>query len=221
MKRFQPRVAGRIAAAFERGNRFMVVMVLSLAICHLSFSHVAAQEADSIPAQPQPVATQHVRIPVQPQPVATQLISIGFLSYDSALAAMPDYALVQAHHDKLRQAYEAELKRVEEEFNQKYEAFLEGQRDFPRTILLKRQTELQQLLQKNIEFKRQGQKELEQAYEDALAPLRQKLDKAIAAVARRQGLAIVVNTDSRACPFIDPDMGVDIQEAVNGMVVSR
>ena len=200
MKRFQPRVAGRIAAAFERGNRFMTVMVLSLAICHLPFSHVAAQEADSIPAQP--------------QPVATQLVSIGFLSYDSALAAMPDYALVQARQNKLRQAYEEELKRVEEEFNQKYEAFLDGQRDFPRTILLKRQTELQQLLQKNIEFKRQGQKELEQAYEDALAPLRLKLDKAIAAVARKKGLALVVNTDSHACPFIDPDMGVDIQETV-------
>ena len=214
MKRFQPRVAGRIAAAFERGNRFMTVMVLSLAICHLPFSHVAAQEADSIPAQPQPVTTQRVSIPAQPQPVATQLVSIGFLSYNSALAAMPDYALVQARQNKLRQAYEEELKRVEEEFNQKYEAFLDGQRDFPRTILLKRQTELQQLLQKNIEFKRQGQKELEQAYEDALAPLRLKLDKAIAAVARKKGLALVVNTDSHACPFIDPDMGVDIQETV-------
>lgn len=147
-------------------------------------------------------------------PVAAQFISIGYLSYDSALVAMPDYALTQARQQELREAYEAELKRVEKDFNQKYEAFLDGQKDFPRTILLKRQTELQQLLQQNLEFKRQGQKELEQAYEAALVPLRQKLDEAIAAIARERGLVLVVNTDSRACPFIAPDMGVNILEAV-------
>lgn len=154
-------------------------------------------------------------LPEGEAPAVTQLLQIGYLSYDSAIAVMPDYALAQARLKELRDAFDAELKRVEKEFNQKYEAFLDGQKDFPRTILLKRQTELQQLLQQNLEFKRQGQKELEEAGEEALVPLRQKLDTAIAEVARDKGLILVVNTDSRACPFIDPDMGVDIQEAVS------
>ena len=42
---------------------------------------------------------------------------------------------------------------MEDEFNRKYEDFLEGQRDFPQTILQKRQLELQQLMEKNIEFR--------------------------------------------------------------------
>lgn len=151
-------------------------------------------------------------------PLVTQLLQIGYLSYDSALRVMPDYALVRARLDGLHLAYEAELKRAEDEFNQKYEDFLEGQRDFPRTILLKRQTELQQLLEHNLEFKRQGLKELQQAEEEALVPLRQKLDKAIATVARRKGLVLVVNTDSQACPYIDPDMGVNLQEAVAALL---
>ena len=151
---------------------------------------------------------------VDETPLITQLIQIGYLSYDSALTVMPGYALVQARQQKLREAYEAELKRVEEEFNQKYEAFLEGQRDFPRTILLKRQNELQQLLQQNLEFKRQGLQDLQKAEKEAMAPLYEKLNVAIAKVARGKGLALVVNTDSNACPFIDPEMGVDIQEAV-------
>jgi outer membrane protein len=147
-------------------------------------------------------------------PLLTQLISIGYLSYDSALAAMPDYTIVKARQQELRKAYETELKRVEEEFNQKYEAFLEGQKDFPRTILLKRQTELQQLMEQNLEFKRQGREELRKAEEEAMKPLYKKLDKAIADVARKKGIALVVNTDSHACPFIDPEMGIDLQEAV-------
>ena len=147
-------------------------------------------------------------------PAAPLLPLIGHLSYDSILAAMPGHLLVEERQAELREAFEAELKRVAEDFNSKYESFLEGMKDFPRTILLKRQRELQQLLQQNLEFKREAQKELEQALDDALAPLRTQLDDAIATVAREKGLAIVVNTDSHACPFIDPDMGVDMTEAV-------
>ena len=143
-------------------------------------------------------------------PLVTQLISIGYLSYDSALIAMPDYAIAQTRLKQLREAYETELKRVEEEFNHKYEDFLEGQRDFPRTILLKRQTELQDMLQRNVEFKQQGLKDLSKAEAEAIAPLLKKLSAVIATVAKRKGLALVVNTDSNSCPFIDPEMGVDI-----------
>ena len=192
----------------------LLMMVLLIAGSLSTPLHATATPAD------RPVSTAPDDKPDERPavPLISQLVQIGYLSYDSALAAMPDYALVQARQAELRQAYEAELKRVEEEFNQKYEAFLEGQRDFPRTILLKRQTELQQLMEKNLEFKRQGLQELEQHYEEALAPLRQKLDQAIATLARKRGLAIVVNTDSRACPFISPDMGVDLQEAVAAML---
>ena len=157
--------------------------------------------------------------PQMEPPLITQLISIGYLSYDSALTTMRGYALAQAQIAQLRKAYEAELKRVEEEFNQKYEAFLEGQRDFPRTILLKRQTELQQLLQQNLEFKRKGLKDIEKATEETMTPLREKLNGIIAQAAKQKGIALVVNTDSRACPFIDPDMGVDLQEAVKELIL--
>ena len=146
--------------------------------------------------------------------VIAQMVSIGYLSYDTALASMPEYAIAQARLMELREAYEAEMKRVEKDFNEKYEAFLEGQKDFPRTILLKRQTELQQLMQHNLEFKRQGLAELDKAEEEALAPLQERLNQIIERVAREKGMILVVNTDSRACPFIDPDMGTDIQEAV-------
>jgi outer membrane protein len=148
----------------------------------------------------------------------SQQIRFGYLSYDSALVRMADYAIVQANMAALRSAYEAEMQRVEDEFNQKYEAFLEGQRDFPRTILLKRQTELQELLQRNIAFKKQGLDDLQKAEREAMAPLRQRLDAAIARVAAQQGLALVLNTDANACPFISPAMGVDVTEAVTAVL---
>ena len=147
-------------------------------------------------------------------------ISIGYLSYDSALVAMPDNALVQAKMKELREAYDAELKLAEDEFNRKYEDFLDGQRDFPRTILLKRQTELQEMLQKNIAFKQQCQQDMRKAKAEAMAPLRAKLNAVIAQVAKEKGLTLVVNTDSNACPFIDPETGIAIQEEVISLLNS-
>ena len=84
---------------------------------------------------------------------STQTFSFGYLSYEAALKSMPEFATVQQQMADLRSQYLAETKRVEDEFNRKYEEFLEGQRDFPRTILQKRQTELQELMEKNILFK--------------------------------------------------------------------
>lgn len=167
-------------------------LLLSLALL-LSLSAFAQEDSTSL----QPV-----------QPI------FGYLSYSQTLQAMPDYAIVQQKMADLRAAYETELKRVEEEFNKKYEAFLDGQRDFPRTILLKRQTELQQLMQQNLEFKAQGQADLQKAEEEAMMPLRAKLNEALAVIAREHGLAIVINTDANACPFIDPMLGVDVQQTV-------
>ena len=138
----------------------------------------------------------------------------GFLSYDSALVAMPGYQLAQQQMAALRVAYEAELQRAENEFNTKYEDFLDGQRDFPRTILLKRQTELQELLQRNVEFKRQGLDDLQKAEEEFMAPLRERLNQAIALVATQQQLAFVINTDANACPFIAPVTGIDMNAMV-------
>ena len=139
-----------------------------------------------------------------PQPL------IGYVSYERALKVMPQYAIACQQRDSLRQAYDAELKRVEEEFNQKYEAFLEGRKDFPRTILLKRQTELQQLLERNVAFKEQSRTELQQAWEESLRPLRLQLDEAIATLARQHQLILVVNTDSNAAPFIEPAMAINL-----------
>jgi outer membrane protein len=124
---------------------------------------------------------------------------------------MPKYAIVQQQMTELRAAYQAELQRVENEFNQKYEAFLEGQRDFPRTILLKRQNELQQLMQQNLEFKAQGQRDLQRAEAEAMKPLHDRLNEVLATIARKRGYALIINTDANACPFIDPALGEDIQ----------
>ena len=141
-------------------------------------------------------------------------MKFGFLSYEAALQSMPDYTLAQNKLAELKAQYQTEAKRVEDEFNRKYEEFLEGQREFPKSILQKRQSELQELMDKNIAFKQQGLAELARAEQEAMAPLRIKLIEALGKIGRERGYAFIVDTDQKALPFINPAMGEDINQTV-------
>ena len=137
-------------------------------------------------------------------------LKIGFVSYTKALQAMPDYALTQKRLAELRTQYDKELKRVEDEFNRKYEEFLDGQKEFPKTILMKRQTELKELMERNVAFKANSLRELADAEVAAMKPLKEQLNGVLAEVAKKHGFVMILNTDADACPYIDPTMGVDV-----------
>ena len=143
----------------------------------------------------------------------------GYFSYDEVLKSMPDYVLAQRSINDLRQKYDAELKRAEDEFNSKYEEFLEVQKDLVPAILHKRQAELQEMMQKNINFKNESLRLLQQAETDAFAPVKVKLNEAIKKVGQAQGYAFILNTDNNACPYANPEMGENatklIQEALS------
>lgn len=101
---------------------------------------------------------------------APSAIRFGYFSFEEVFRTMPGYAIAKHHMDDLRLKYDAETKRSEDEFNSKYEEFLDGQRNFAPSILEKRQAELRELMAKNMAFKAESERLLKQAGEDAYAP---------------------------------------------------
>lgn len=146
------------------------------------------------------------------------LLRYGYVSYNDVLQSMPEIEQAQKSLETLRSKYDVEMKRSEDEFNAKYEEFLEAQRDLVPSILRKRQAELQDMMDKNIAFRAEARRLLAQAESDAYAPLHAKLKAAIGEVAAEQGLAFVLNTDNNACPYINPAMGVDVTSLVRARV---
>lgn len=145
-----------------------------------------------------------------PLALSAQTVRFGHVSCDSLLHAMPQYAQAERNLADLRAQYDAEMRRVETEFNTKYEEFLDQQRDLQPTILRKRQAELQEMMQRNVEFRQNAERLLEQARQDAYAPLRQRLRQVLQQIGRQRGYAFILNTDNDACPYIDPALGDDI-----------
>ena len=141
-------------------------------------------------------------------------MKFGFLSYEEVMKAMPEYATMQKNLTELRAQYEAEQQRVEDDFNRKYEEFLDGQASYPKTILQKRQSELQEMLEKNIAFKQESQQLLSNAEATMLDGLKSTITTTLVMLGQERGYAFILNTDQNAVPFINPAVGEDITKDV-------
>ena len=147
----------------------------------------------------------------QPAAVAAQPAwRFGYFSFEQVFHTMPGYAIAKHNMDELRAKYDEETKRVETEFNTKYEEFLDGQRSYAKTILEKRQAELRELMEKNIAFKAEAAKLLNQAETDAYAPLKAQINEAAKQIGKEKGFAFIINTDNNATPYLSEEMGEDI-----------
>ena len=137
-------------------------------------------------------------------------LRFGYISYQEALKAMPEYNTSLQEIEALKGKYAEELKRVEDEFNVKYEDFLNKQKDFAPSILRKRQAELQDLIKRNVEFKEESQRLLKQAEQESNAVLRTKLNTILTQLGVEHGLAFVLNTDNDAAPYVNKLLGEDL-----------
>lgn len=133
----------------------------------------------------------------------------GYVSYGALLASLPEYAKAQQQLAELKRKYEAEALYNEETFKHMFADFLQGQKEFPQTILLKRQRDLQVAMERGLAFREEADSLLRQAEKDLCAPARLILDAALRAVGAERGYDCILDTDARACPFLNPAVAED------------
>lgn len=141
-------------------------------------------------------------------------LKIGYFSYEEALRTMSQYTIAQANLKALRSQFDEEMKTSEKEFNDKYESFIEEQRTMAPAIREKRQSELQSMMERNIAFRQEAERLVAKAEDEAMQPLHQKLAEVIKQIAEERAYFMVVNTDSKACPYLNPTMSEDISTLI-------
>ena len=79
--------------------------------------------------------------------------------------------------------------------------------------MLKRQKELQDLLQNGVKFREECDKLVKQAEEELMAPVTSKLNVALGQVGDEMALEYIINTEGKDFLYIGPN-GIDITSAV-------
>lgn len=145
----------------------------------------------------------------------------GYFSYKAVTDSLPDMVAAKQSLDILKSKYAAEIKRTEDEFNRKYADFLAGQKDFPQNILLKRQRELQQLMEAGIAFRKDCDRQIAEAEKNIYAPVKDKVRMAISAVGTEGGYDFLMNTDANAFPYINALKGEDVTMKIRAKLSTK
>lgn len=142
----------------------------------------------------------------------------GTLRYDSLLHTLPEYVQAEKEIASLREKYQAEADYNERAFKRQFAEFLQGQKDFTQTILLKRQRDLQEAFEKGVAYRQAADSLLRQAETDLFQPARKRLDAAIKETAQAKGYDLIVNLDDSTFPFINPALTEDITPFVTDIL---
>lgn len=150
------------------------------------------------------------------QNTVVQVQKFGYFSYNEVIKSMPEYIQAQASLKKLKDYYDQEMERSEQEFTKKFSEFIDGYKSFPENIMLKRQKELQQLMEQSMAFKNEAQKLLTKSEEELMAPVHEKMKEALRKIGIERNYNYILNTDNNAYPFINTTngQGEDVTEAV-------
>lgn len=169
-------------------------------------------------AQTEDTVSMDTVVQSQPKPRRTsrtpKLFIIGSIRSNTVLRSMPQYRAMKNNMESLREQYEAEARKSEEDFQRKFEEFMQGQDEFPKTILEKRQNELQNMLKTNADFRIKVQKLLQEAEKSLMDDVRAELSDAINIVAQERGINIVFDLDGGSVPYVVNGLTTDITQDV-------
>lgn len=143
----------------------------------------------------------------RPKPMSFRM---GSIRSNAILRQMPQYKAIQNNMIALREQYEAEAKKSEKDFQRKFEEFMQGQKDFPKTILEKRQNELESMLETNAAFRIKVQALLAEAEKSMIADVKAELADAIEIAAQERGVSIVFDLDNGSVPYVVGGLTIDL-----------
>lgn len=124
------------------------------------------------------------------------------MNSQEVITAMPEFTKAQADLDAMSKQYQEEMKRTQEEFQKKYQEFLAQEDSLPKNIAERRQKDLQEMAQRQEEFQQEAYQSMQKAQQDAMTPIYKKLDEAIQAVGKAEGVVYIFDLARTPIPFV-------------------
>ena len=135
-------------------------------------------------------------------PMSVFAQKFGHLKSADVLTVMPEFTKAQTDIQAMQKQYEDEMKRATDELTKKYTEYQQEQANLPKNIQERRQKELQEMAQRQEEFQQEAYQSMQKAQQDAMAPIYKKLDEAIQAVGKTEGVVYIFDLARTPIPFV-------------------
>lgn len=136
-------------------------------------------------------------------PMLASAQKLGHINTQELFIQMPELNNVKAKMDTLQSMYENQLASMQEEFNKKVQEFQQGQATMTDGVKEFRQQELADLEQRIQTFYQTAQQDIQKKQQEYLAPIQEKMAKAIENVGQEKGFTYIF--DSAAMLYIAPE----------------
>jgi len=144
-------------------------------------------------------------------PMAISAQKFGHINTQELFAMMPEVNKVRLTMDTINNQYETQLASMNEEFQRKYQDYMAQEATMAEAIKQIRQQELQEMQQRIQLFYQTAEQDIQKKQQELLAPVHEKMTKAIKAVGDREGYTYIF--DSAAMVHIGAD-ATDVMPAV-------
>ena len=144
-------------------------------------------------------------------PMLVSAQKYGHVNTTELFQQMPEVNKVKAQMDTIQAQYENQLTMMQEELQKKYQDYQQNESTMPDGIKQVRQQELQEMQGRIQTFYSTAEQDIQKKQQELLAPVHEKLTKAIKAVGEREGYTYIF--DSAAMVYIS-DNAVDCSPSV-------
>ena len=136
-------------------------------------------------------------------PMAVSAQKFGHINTQEVFAQMPEVAQVRLKMDTIQSQYENQLASMNEEIQKKMQDYQAQEATMADAIKQIRQQELQEMNQRIQLFYQTAEQDIQKKQQELLAPVHEKMAKAIKAVGEREGYTYIF--DSQAMVHIGTD----------------
>ncbi|MBQ8675720.1 MAG: OmpH family outer membrane protein [Bacteroidaceae bacterium] len=149
-------------------------------------------------------------------PLGAMAQKFAHIDATAVFTAMPETVAAQTELQTLQTQLQEEFQRMQDELRTKYEDYQKNEATFPEPTKQRRQQELQDLNQRMEEFAQKSEQDMQTKYQEKVAPIHEKLLKAIEEVGNAGGYVYVMDVSAQATPilFFNQTLSTDITDQV-------
>lgn len=134
----------------------------------------------------------------------------GNINMGNVFEIMPERAQVQKEMEELQAKYETELSKMGDEYQKKVSDFMAEKDKLEKNIADARAQEIDQLAQRIQNFREMAAKDLQTQQEQKVAPIIDKINKAIQAVGEKEGFTYIYDLSQGNILYFSPTQCVDV-----------
>ena len=134
-----------------------------------------------------------------------QTIKFGHINSSRLLSIMPEREAAQRQLQREAQSLGEELEKLQVEYNNKLQNYIEAQDTLSNVVRQLRERELRELQTRIQEFQAGAQEDLQMREMELIQPIFEKIERAISEVARERGYIYVFDIDANSILYFSDD----------------